>query len=408
MFNLSKSLVNKVTSPADNNTPAGCSVFFQTEACVELINEVFSFEGWNTPTCTKLLATDEPIDANDLQSIVIVELNQSSNVVEDAKNFANRIPNHKGVVVIGKEDAITTLRSLKEMGFYYLFWPVTKQEFIDFLRHVHTNQQQFAGVSQNRKAKRVAVIGTKGGVGNSLIASELSSYLVNKGAETVLIDRQYRASNIDIILGLKKYQKHDASNLEYQLHDMDENSANDYLIKVNNNLKVLALEGNQSIEKLVLYTNNIADLLIRHANFIVDDYSSSIDYEFQLDAIADKNDILVLVIEPTISSVRTAQTYLQQVSTLGDCRVLLFLNIHRPAGAFSLTQPEIETYLENAIDVVLPYNKTLATQLLEGKRIYQQEDPTTGAICQLALKIKGKNHHLAVSPFHKFKAMFKR
>ncbi|WP_419240146.1 hypothetical protein [Photobacterium leiognathi] len=240
------------------------------------------------------------------------------------------------------------------------------------------------------------------------MASELASYLANKGAETVLIDRQYRASNIDIILGLKKYQKHDASNLEYQLHDMDENSANDYLIKVNNNLKVLALEGNQSIEKLVLYTNNIADLLIRHANFIVDDYSSSIDYEFQLDAIADKNDILVLVIEPTISSVRTAQTYLQQVSALGDCRVLLFLNIHRPAGAFSLTQPEIETYLENAIDVVLPYNKTLATQLLEGKRIYQQEDPTTGAICQLALKIKGKNHHLAVSPFHKFKAMFKR
>ncbi|WP_419239198.1 hypothetical protein [Photobacterium leiognathi] len=153
MFNLSKSLVNKVASPAENNTPAGCSVFFQTEACVELINEVFSFEGWNTPTCIKLSATDEPIDANDLQSIVIVELNQSSNVVEDAKNFANRIPNHKGVVVIGKEDAITTLRSLKEMGFYYLFWPVTKQEFIDFLRHVHTNQQQFAGVSQNRKAK---------------------------------------------------------------------------------------------------------------------------------------------------------------------------------------------------------------------------------------------------------------
>ncbi|WP_305460602.1 hypothetical protein [Photobacterium leiognathi] len=148
---------------------------------------------------------------------------------------------------------------------------------------------------------------------------------------------------------------------------MDENSANDYLIKINNNLKVLALEGNQSIEKLVLYTNNIADLLIRHANFIVDDYSSSIDYEFQLDAIADKNDILVLVIEPTISSVRTAQTYLQQVSTLRNCRVLLFLNIHRPAGAFSLTQPEIETYLENAIDVVLPYNKTLATQLLEEK-----------------------------------------
>ncbi len=111
MFNLSKSLVNKAFPlkiiPQQD-------VFFQTEACVELINEVFSFERLEHHQHAMLSATDEPIDANDLQSIVIVELNQSSIVVED-KNFANRIPNHKGVVVIGKEDAITTLRSLKEM-----------------------------------------------------------------------------------------------------------------------------------------------------------------------------------------------------------------------------------------------------------------------------------------------------
>ncbi|WP_318495373.1 AAA family ATPase [Photobacterium leiognathi] len=413
MFNLSKTITQKVTTTTEQQGPSGCSVFYQTQECLELVNEVFRFEGWKEPECSKFSLQNEKTDAAQLQEIIILELNQSKSVIEDAKNFANRIPNHKGVIVIGQEDAITTLRGLKEMGFYYVFWPVNKQEFTDFLRHVHKNQQQFAGVSQNRKAKRVAVIGTKGGVGNSLITTELSSYLADSGAQTIMVDRQYHNSNIDILLGLKKYQKHDANNLEYQLHDMDEASANDYLTKVTDKLKVLSLEGTEPVEKLVSYTNNIADLLIRHANFIIDDYSASVDFSLDLESIAAKNNIIVLIIEPTISSIRTAQSYLQYIENLrssvhNDRRILLFLNIHRPAGAFSLAQHEIETYLDRKVDVVLPYNKMLATELLEGKRIYKQEDSTSGAITNLALKIKGKTQKVKQTPLTKIKALFNR
>lgn len=413
MFNLSKTITQKIVTPPEQQGPSGCSVFYQTPECLELVNEVFRFEGWKEPECIKFSINHEKTDTLLLQEIIILELNQSSNIVEDAKLFADRIPNHKGVIVIGQEDAITTLRGLKEMGFYYVFWPVNKQEFTDFLRHVHKNQQQFAGVSQNRKAKRVAVIGTKGGVGNSLIAVELASYLANGGAQTIMIDRQYYNSNIDILLGLKKYQKHDTHNLEYQLHDMDETSANDYLIKVSDKLKILALEGNESIDKLVSYTNSIADLLIRNANFIIDDYSLSVDFTLDIEAIAAKNNIIVLVIEPTISSIRIAQTYLQFIDNLRTSvqknrRILLFLNIHRPAAAFPLSQTEIETYLDRSIDVVLPYNKMLATELLDGKRIYKQEDASSGAITTLALKIKGKNNPVKNTPFTKIKAFFHR
>ena len=128
---------------------------------------------------------------------------------------------------------------------------------------------------------------------------------------------------------------------------MDEASANDYLTKVTDKLKLLSLEGAEPVEKLVSYTNNIADLLIRHANFIIDDYSASVDFALDLEAIATKNNIIVLVIEPTISSIRTAQTYLQYLdnsrnSIHADRRILLFLNVHRPVGAFPLSQNDIE------------------------------------------------------------------
>ncbi|TOO92001.1 chromosome partitioning protein ParA, partial [Vibrio parahaemolyticus] len=79
---------------------------------------------------------------------------------------------------------ISTLRSLKDMGFYYVFWPVNKQEIADFLIHVNKNLKTFSGVSQKRKAKRVAVVGSKGGVGTSLITTELSSLLSTQGSDT--------------------------------------------------------------------------------------------------------------------------------------------------------------------------------------------------------------------------------
>lgn len=408
MFNLTQSIANNATPPSNEKGLQGCSLFYQTTACVDLINEVFQFEGWQTPSCTKLTTSNDPIEASSLENMVILELSQSNNVVEDALHFASRIPNQKGVVVIGKEDAISTLRSLKALGFYYLFWPISTPEITEFLRHVNNNQQQFVGVSHNRKAKRIAVIGTKGGVGTSLIASELSACFAAQQTETILIDRQYRHSNIDILLGLKKYQKYDANNLGFQLHDLNESNANDYLTKISPNLKALALEGNESIDKLEEYTNTIADLLLRSANFIIDDFSASLDSPLLLDNVIAKSDIIVLMIEPTIASIRTAQAHLEYLSAYAHThRVVVLLNIHRPLAAFALTQAEIETYLDRPVDVVVPFNKHLATALLDGKRMFEREN-ATGAITTLAMTIKGQKSKATTSVWHKLKAVFQR
>ncbi|MGR5456682.1 chromosome partitioning protein ParA, partial [Vibrio alfacsensis] len=81
-------------------------------------------------------------------NLILLELNESSNVVSDAQAVAAKLPTHKGVIVIGKEDAISTLRSLKEMGFYYLFWPINKYEFAEFVMHVNNDLKAQKGVSK--------------------------------------------------------------------------------------------------------------------------------------------------------------------------------------------------------------------------------------------------------------------
>ncbi|MDN3683471.1 hypothetical protein QW180_02055 [Vibrio sinaloensis] len=75
------------------------------------------------------------------------------------RRISHLLPNSASVIVIGSEDAISTIRNLKAMGFYYLFWPVSKEELIDFVKNVSDNRQRNAGLGKAREAKKVAFFG---------------------------------------------------------------------------------------------------------------------------------------------------------------------------------------------------------------------------------------------------------
>ena len=395
MFDLAKAVSKSTEKEKLKKGPSGCSLFYQTNECKSLLEEVFRFEGWSAPDCLRNNVSTDDININNLQEIIILELNHSQNVVEDAKAFASRLPNHKGIVVIGKEDAITTLRGLKNMGLYYLFWPINKQDTSDFLRHMHSNIARFAGVSQNRKAKKVAVIGSKGGVGTTLISAEIASKLSSLGTDTILVDHQYHDSNIDIILGLKNFEKYNVENLGLQFHDADEDSAADYLLPVNKKLRILALQGDNSVADLLGYSHNIIDVLHRQANFIIEDYSASVSFQLDIPLLVKRVDMVVLVVEPTVSSVRNTRKIIESITLqqqLGqrELRLFVMLNAHRPDNYFPLTPKEVAVHLEHPIDVVLPYSRHAATMLLEGKRLYMHNSVLSSAFSDISQLLHGK------------------
>ncbi|MEZ9417713.1 chromosome partitioning protein ParA, partial [Vibrio sp. 10N.286.49.E1] len=125
--------------------------------------------------------------------IAIVELNVTESVTEDMKRISHLLPNSASVIVVGSEDAISTIRNLKEMGFYYVFWPISKPELIDFVRNVDSNRKKNSGLGKDRTAKRVAVWGTKGGVGATMLTAEIAYELSAKKKSTCLIvDHDFR------------------------------------------------------------------------------------------------------------------------------------------------------------------------------------------------------------------------
>jgi pilus assembly protein CpaE len=396
VFDLTKALSTKVKPEPKNQTGvAGCTLFYQSAECLNLVQEVFRFEGWNDPHCVRTVKGHAKLTEQQSSHIVILELNESDNVVEDAKNFASKLPTHKGVVVIGKEDAISTLRSLKEMGFYYVFWPVNKQEFADFLTHVNNNLKNFSGVSKARKAKRVAVVGAKGGVGTSFIATELSSLLSTQGTDTILVDHQYVDSDIDVLLALKEFKPRMIDEFTAPLHEMDEEGALSYLHTARKNLRLLALDGDMSQTEILNYSQSLCDLLSRNANFIIEDYSGSVSFPVEPQMLLDGFDVVVLVLDASVSAVRNAKRLIDKVENLqltlsSRLRIITVVNYHRPEAAYVMDKSDLKRYLGQEPSLEIAFCKNLSHIIIDGKRAHKHDRHMSRSLDHLVKHINGQ------------------
>ncbi|PWI35222.1 type II secretion system protein Z [Vibrio albus] len=372
-------------------------LFFQTEQCRSLVKEAYRFEGLVTPVL--LPNGDEQIKEHvrhENIEIVIIELNESQNVTADAERIGHLLPNNASVIVIGSEDAISTIRNLKQMGFYYLFWPITKHDLIEFVISVHENRHRNRGLGQKRKAKQVSILGCKGGTGTTFISAEIA-YLLSedKRSSCVLVDHDYQGGNVDIMMGMKQFEKRDLRPGSFA-STLDNTSAQSLLTKHTKMLSVLSLTSagmeNRDIKE---YTKAVIDQVAVDVNFIVDDISSVVRQTFSQDEIVDISDSVILVFPPTVSGLREAARIKQQLmevkSSDSQLRLLLVMNYTMPQSAATVTFAEAEKYLHQKVDVVIPYIKKLDAMILDTKRISQQKGKASKALHSLASLIVGED-----------------
>ncbi|GAM60286.1 type II/IV secretion system ATPase tadZ/cpaE [Vibrio ishigakensis] len=274
MFDLSKTLNSKSQTAnlkaKPDNDGIHCTFIYQTQECLDLVQEVFRFEGWDEPKLVRLNLAKVKLEQE--HEIILLELSESDDVVKDAKRFASKLPTGKGIIVIGKEDSIVTIRALREFGFYYMFWPFSKSDLADFIMHVEKNLKSFSGVSEHRKAKRVAVVGAKGGLGVSFICCELASYLSTRSSDTIVVDHHGNHSNMDVLLSLDDFTRQNIDEYTAPIHELDEEGALSYLIRVRQNLRLLALDSEKKPEDVLQYTNTLYELLSRSTNFVIEDF----------------------------------------------------------------------------------------------------------------------------------------
>ncbi len=393
MLDILESL-NKVEKKAKETLTFNCVAFTQSEKCRVLIEEAFRFDGLVPPV--SLPNTDADIQAHVRQSeieIVLVELNDSQNVTKDMQRISHLLPNHASVIVVGQEDAISTIRNLKAMGFYYLFWPVTKQELLDFVKNVFDNRVRSSGLGKKRYAKNIAVWGCSGGVGTTLLCSEIGYGLAKQyHAKCLIVDHDYYAGNIDILLKLDNFEKKPATIASVD-HDLDGIYATSLTRKVNDMLSVLSLTSEtHDAHELKEYIRTLEALLYEHNNFVISDLSkggqNNADYLY----LTDKVDTTVLVFNSSVSGVRQLKKMLQHLASHNpSSRQIIVLNHVRPAKASLLTAVEIEKFIGRSIDIEIPYEQDILKHVLDGGYLYQSKLSVAASIEKLISMIMGES-----------------
>ncbi|MGR5299060.1 AAA family ATPase [Vibrio mediterranei] len=371
----------------------GTTLFFSDTTCRDVVLEAYNFEGIDVPTCIK--GTPQPTKKYQYGELVLVQLTESTDIEKDALQLNALIPNDRVVIILGNTDSIFTLRKLEKIGFYYLPWPADKMELLECISLARANDYKREQHGYFRQAKRIAIVGTKGGIGTTAIAAELTILLAKQSSRSVLVDHHYTFSNLDIILSNKELKQVNVNSITVDPKQLDEESINSYLTEIGHNTYYLGFTGADSLNELERYTHIVSTKLNRQTNFIIHDFSGSLNFPLTADSLVNEHDVIILVTEPSVSCTRATQHWLDKlkdavIQQLASPKIMVVLNTHRPASSFNLSQSEVERFLKVKCDVVIPFYKSAAKQLIDGNKLQHLETRKSAPFTQLAQMLTGK------------------
>ncbi|WP_461537853.1 AAA family ATPase [Spongorhabdus nitratireducens] len=395
---------DQAKSPESQQKLTSCGLFYQTPECFRLLEEALLYSGIGAPvarSCTP--ATLEDNVAGTDFSLIFIEV--SDGLLKRARTLRSLLPQATKVVLIGTEDSIRTLRAVEELGFYYLPWPAEKQDVVSFLQTLRHKANQSPALPA-RLAMRIAVVGLKGGSGCTMLTSQLAFELAEESQQQVIVvDHGYTGSNMSVMLGKRDLirQQINSQGMSHLTlgNTLDPVSAQGQLSPVANQISYLGfeleLEQKQTTaahaDSLREYSNRVVEALQPSANFIIEDYSAAANFYPHPDWLCTQSDLIILVIQPTLSGQNEARAFLERLQQINDAtdtptRLLLVLNHCRPAA--HIERKAVEQYLGQAVAIELPYTKHCESILASGQQLSKSRSRLSLPLTNLTRLILGK------------------
>lgn len=236
------------------------------------------------------------------------------------------------------------------------------------------------------------------------MAHELTS---KKDSNCVLVDHSFLGGNLDILLGMKRFKKRSIS-LGALSANLDASYAQSMTTTVNPMLSLLSVDSEELNEtQLKEYTRTLSSQLSDQNNFIIEDLSRSSFHKVDLDYMAKECDIVVLVIEPTVSCLRAMASLMVKMEGLNStARFITVLNFTMPEKAATVSRQEVVKFLKQPIDVECPYEPKLGEIILDGKRLSESKLHISESIHKLTSLMLGESVH--AKPRGLLKKLFKK
>lgn len=337
-----------------------------TQALVPVLNE----RDWQTTLIKKggIENAIRTLSTATSPRFLFVDLSKSSEPMEDMNALAEVCEPGTMVIAVGKQNDVDLYRNLISSGVQeYLVKPVTTEQIRECIL-VAENTLRMASesevtINENETDKLVAVVGMRGGVGTSTIASSLAWIIANDmKRNTALLD-------MDIYFGT------DALTFDLEpgrgLCDALENPSRidglfieRAMIRQSDNLSILGAEASLNDPT---YTDpsamsHLLSELKHNFNYVILDLPRNMAAEYPL-MLSEANEI-ILVSDLTLAAARDMIRFQSLCKTVApEATIKVVLNKVAGAGLVEVDKKDFEASIERSADWEIPFDPKLMVQV---------------------------------------------
>jgi pilus assembly protein CpaE len=272
----------------------------------------------------------------------------------------------------------------------FLTWPIDTGALGEALRRMAARRE--SSPAAKRQGTTLAFLGAKGGSG-------VTTILVNCGVElarlskrpTVIVDLKPGLGEVTLFLGVRsQYTLIDAVD---NLHRLDEQFLKELVVKHKSGVDILAgaTQFDRPAPSDTSAVEEVLRLLAKQHDYVLVDAGSQIN-ACSVSALYGA-DIIYLVTNPDVPSVRNAQRLLEKIGELGACSDRVRILLNRASEPFPISPAQIQTALGRPIDHMFPsdyrtvstaFNTGVPLALMGNSSIAAQFDRFTQRIIQPA------------------------
>ena len=366
--------------------------FVCDDTTAEAIRPICTELGWSPDQVNKggLRNAVQTLSVSASPQILFVDLAESGDPLTDINSLAEVCEPGTVVIAAGQVNDVRLYRDLIASGIQdYLLKPLHPDMLRDAFSHAQTmlNAPKFVEASADRPHCSMAVIGTRGGVGASTIATSIAWLMSEKqGRSTALLDLDVHFGTGALALDLEPGRGlTDAIENPSRIDGLFIERA---MVKASEKLAVLSAEApiNSPLltdgtafyqlqeEMRAAYECTVTDLprgmLVQHPALITD------------------IQIAVVVSELTLAAARDTIRILSWLKTNApQTRVLLVANRLHASAQLEINRKDFEGSIERKIDITVPFDQKLAAQAAKlGKPLAEagKNTKTVAPIVELA------------------------
>lgn len=335
--------------------------------------------------------------------IVLVDLNLlGKDGIETTEAISTMLPS-SAVILLSTDMSADVLRRAMVAGArQFLQMPPNSEELLRAIYQVHDttaarrsiNGRGETPAQSKREGQIITVFSPKGGVGSTMLATNLAVALKQEaGMRVALVDGSLPFGDIGVFLDLAP--THSIMDLQVPSEQLDAEFVDTALVThERSGIKVLLAPQRPEMADMVtgeLLRRTITLLRERNEYVIVDTWSALDERVLTALEIADK---ILLVLSLELSSIKSAKVFLEVADLLRFPPQNVKLVVTRSTAATGVSLADVEAALGRPIDVRIPSDERVARSINEGDPLMlaARNTPVAQSIGELARRIVAENY----------------